>query len=249
MVKTRNAVKEESSENENELEEMSVKELLKKIYKKMTSYDVIIIEMKELKEMVIENRKEIDTLKKKLDEKELENKILKKSVEVQDENIGELNQRSRMSNIVINGMKENQKENIKEIVENLGKEIGILNPEDHIQVAHRVPSKTSPKPIVVRLLNTKTRDIWVKAGKENKLFDKKIYINEHLTTKNYTLLRNTRAWAKTNHYKFVWTQDCRVLMRKDENSRIRSVKTMKDLSMDWKDVTRSSSSEEETTDA
>ncbi|KAI5716843.1 hypothetical protein M8J76_013348 [Diaphorina citri] len=208
--------------DEDDLDKMNTKEIVKEIYKKMKKYD-------EMMKTVLENKREIENLKKKLNEKEQENMKLRKSIEKQDENIGELSQRSRMINIVINGVVEKSKENVLEIVTKIGNDIGIEGPENHIQVAHRVPSATSPRPIIVRLLNTKTRDLWTKAARDKKLREKKIFINEHLTTKNYKLLQSVKSWAKGNNYKFVWTRDCRILVRKDDKSKVKCIKSVRDL--------------------
>ncbi|KAI5723736.1 hypothetical protein M8J76_014926 [Diaphorina citri] len=207
---------------EEDLDRMNTKEIVKEIYKKMKKYD-------EMMKTVLENKREIENLKKKLNEKEQENLKLRKDIEKQDENIGELSQRSRMMNIVINGIPEKPKENVLEIVTKLGNDMDIKGPENHIQVAHRVPSATSPRPIIVRLLNTKTRDLWTKAARDKKLREKKIFINEHLTTKNFKLLQSVKSWAKGNNHKYVWTKDCRILLRKDEKSKVKCIKSVRDL--------------------
>ncbi|KAI5741759.1 hypothetical protein M8J76_016825 [Diaphorina citri] len=93
----------------------------------------------------------------------------------------------------------------------------------------RVPSATSPRPIIVRLLNTKTRDLWTKAARDKKLREKKIFVNEHLTTKNFKLLQSVKSWAKGNNHKYVWTKDCRILLRKDEKSKVKCIKSVRDL--------------------
>ncbi|XP_026678405.1 uncharacterized protein LOC108252212 [Diaphorina citri] len=111
--------------DEDDLDKMNTKEIVKEIYKKMKKYD-------EMMKTVLENKREIENLKKKLNEKEQENMKLRKSIEKQDENIGELSQRSRMINIVINGVVEKSKENVLEIVTKIGNDIGIEGPENHV---------------------------------------------------------------------------------------------------------------------
>lgn len=216
-----------------DLDKLNTKQILKKIYKKLSSYDEMKIEIRELKNSVVKNSREIEKLKRKLEEKELENKSLKSHLEKQDSNMLELNQRSRMTNIVINGIKEVPNENVVDVVSNLGNGLGITNPTDHVQVAHRIASKSEVKPIVVRMLNTKTRDVWVRAAREMKLREKNIYVSEHLTVHNYQLLQNVKKWARSNGHRYVWTQDCRILMRKEDKSKVRCIKSMKELDPKW----------------
>lgn len=235
------AIQEHSEESDNEeieidLENMNTKDIVKAIYKKLKGYEAMKLEIQDLKETVVRNSRDIEKLKKTLQDKDKENKTLKSHLEKQEINMIELNQRSRMLNIVVNGIPESPNENVTEIVTNLGTKIGITDASTHIQVAHRITSKSDVKPIVVRLLNTKTRDIWVKAAKEMKLREEKIFISEHLTVQNYQLLLNVKQWARDNRHRFVWTQDCRILIRKEEKSRVKCVKSMKDLDPKWSQI-------------
>uniref|UniRef100_A0A8D8QXV8 FP protein C-terminal domain-containing protein n=2 Tax=Cacopsylla melanoneura TaxID=428564 RepID=A0A8D8QXV8_9HEMI len=215
-----------------DLDKMNTKEIVKKIYRKMGKYDEMLLTIQQLKLTVLENKNDIEMLKKKLGEKETENSKLKKRVDQQDNAIGDINQRQRLINIVVNGIEEKKGENVEEIVAQLGKDLDIPDAENQIQVAHRVPSATTPSPIVVRMLNSKTRDVWVKAARDKKLREKKIYINEHLSPRNYKLFKSVKEWAKENRHKYVWTKDCRIMMRKDDNSKVKFIKSMDDLSSD-----------------
>lgn len=235
----KNTVNHTSDEEENlekfDLDKMTTKDILKEMYKKMENYDKLMKEIKELRETVNQNSVQIENLKKNIIEKDLENGKLKENLIIQEKNLEELKQRSRMINVIINGIHEEKKEDVIKIVTDLGKEIGIDNAEDHIQVAHRLQSKKSPRPIVVRLLNTRTRDLWVRAARETNMKVKKIFVSEHLTVNNYKLLKNVKEWAKQNNHRYVWTQDCRILMRKQDREKVRCIKSMKDLCFNWTD--------------
>lgn len=91
------------------------------------------------------------------------------------EEINELKHRSRLGNIIIKGLVETKGENILKIVTDLGNHIGIKNAAADIQACQRVPTqdKNITRPIVVRLLNSKTRDEWIQAYKTQKLWIKK----------------------------------------------------------------------------
>lgn len=219
-----------------DFDKMTTKDILKEMYKKMEMYDQMMKEIKDLRETMNENSAEIEKLKKIIVEKDVENGKLKVTLSMQEKNLDELNQRSRMMNVIINGITEEKKEDVVNIVTKLGQEMGINNAADHIQVAHRLPSKISPRPIVIRLLNTKTRDLWIKAARDMKLRDKKIFVSEHLTVNNYKLLKNVKTWAKENNHRYVWTQDCRILMRKQDRSKVRCIRSIKDLCLKWEET-------------
>ncbi|KAG8239131.1 hypothetical protein J437_LFUL016138 [Ladona fulva] len=56
-----------------------------------------------------------------------------------------------------------------------------------------------------------------------------IFINDHLTQYNKNLLWNTKERAIECNYKYVWFKTDRVLVRKDENSRVISISSERDI--------------------
>ncbi|KAI5737235.1 hypothetical protein M8J76_011376 [Diaphorina citri] len=183
-------------------------ELLPCLLKKIEAYEN---KMKEMDKKIKENEKEISSLKERLEAKEEENRMLQNVNEKIEEDLRDLQQRSRHINIVIRGVKEERKENI----------------------CHRVPSRSSngPRPIVVRLLNSKTRDKWIKEYKQKQLWKQHLYISEHLTVYNQNLFYHTRKLAKEKKFKFAWTKDCQIYLKRNENSKLYIIKRMADLEM------------------
>lgn len=205
-------------------------ELLPCLLKKIEAYEN---KMKEMDKKIKENEKEISSLKERLEAKEEENRMLQNVNEKIEEDLRDLQQRSRHINIVIRGVKEERKENVWELVESTGRKIGIENPEKDIQICHRVPSRSSngPRPIVVRLLNSKTRDKWIKEYKQKQLWKQHLYISEHLTVYNQNLFYHTRKLAKEKKFKFAWTKDCQIYLKRNENSKLYIIKRMADIEM------------------
>ncbi|KAL1454436.1 hypothetical protein WDU94_010692 [Cyamophila willieti] len=173
----------------------------------------------------------MDDLKKLIQKKDDENKKLQGKINEFQNDMNEMKQRSRMINVIVNGIPQKKNEDMMKLVEMIGQKLGINDPLHDVQRAHRVNStnKNKPKPIVIRLLNTKTRDRWTAAYRQRKLWNEKWYVNEHLTKTNQDLLYKTKEWAKKNNYKFVWTRDCKVHLRKDENSRVFAVNNLEHL--------------------
>lgn len=178
-----------------------------------------------------EQKIEIAALKKKMSSVLDENQGLKKQVEEMKDHVDELQQRSRMNNIIINGIQQNRNEDIYKVVEQIGLKLKIKDPLSQVQVAHRVNStnKDKSKPIVVRLLNTKTRDQWTSAYRSNKLWEQNFYVNEHLTKRNQDILYKTKKFKAENGFKYVWVRDCKIFIRKTENTRVFVIRREEDL--------------------
>lgn len=62
--------------------------------------------------------------------------------------------------------------------------------------------------------------------------DNIVYINEHLTTHNINLFWQAKLKSKDNNYKFVWTKDGKIFVRRNENEkayRIRNEDNLKKI--------------------
>ena len=56
-----------------------------------------------------------------------------------------------------------------------------------------------------------------------------IYVNAMLNKEFYELLKKCKVWAKNNNYKFVWYSEGSILIKKDKNAPVFSVKKFQDL--------------------
>ena len=204
-----------------------------------------------LSNMMVEIMK-IDTIVEKLDNiyikvqdlehrtnnLETENTTLKRSLNILGEKVDELEQRSRIANIEIKGIPMTPNEDCKMIVLDVAKAAGIQAQLGDIQIAHRIMASKN-KQIVAQLSSRAIRIEWMKkfkgernlnANKINRAFkDNPVFVNEHLTVRNKTLLQETKSFAKMNNFKFVWVNDNRILMRKTENSKILRIRDQTDL--------------------
>ena len=116
---------------------------------------------------------------------------------------------------------------------NLFKEIGADITIQDIDIAHRVPTRKrgSPRPIICKFTRRiarekvmeKRRDICkvstTKIGLSGNSLLTEARILDHLTPKNQQLLSDTKAFQTTYGYRFCWTKNGIVFLRKTENSR------------------------------
>lgn len=111
--------------------------------------------------------------------------------------------------------------------------IGIHILPTDIEFAHRVQPRrpsagnTKARAIVARFKQRSSKDAIVAAARRHKTLttqivgldgDTKIYINEHLTKENKILLKSCKIKAKEINYKYVWTKNCTIYIRKNEVS-------------------------------
>lgn len=188
-----------------------------------------------------EFNKRLETLENQL---EVKNDI----IEDLETRLDELEIRSRIANIEIRGVPETRGEDVKTIVEHIGRVIGCGDiHEGDIQVAHRVFSKQprGPKPIVAHLGSRHMKNKWIAAYKQCKasrqfapllaselnssLPETQIYVYEHITTKRKILLAETRDFAKKADLKYVWTREGAIFVREKENDQVHKITTAKHL--------------------
>ena len=58
---------------------------------------------------------------------------------------------------------------------------------------------------------------------------KNIYLKENLTPQRYHLFKETKRYARENNFKFIWTRDGNILIRKTESSNAHHVRCESEL--------------------
>lgn len=152
----------------------------------------------------------------------------------------------RLQNIEIAGVPENKDENTVAIVQQISQYIGVnIEPSD-LEFAHRVQPRRAAgagsvraRPIVARLRQRAVKDRIISAARKHRNLNtrdlkiggevNKIYINEHLTKNNKMLLTSCKEKAKILGYKYIWTKNCRIFLRKSDTSPPISILTNQDL--------------------
>jgi len=196
-------------------------------------------------------KKENEDLKKKISE--LENKMegndekvlqfvqLEKRIEEMKLSQCEKEQYDRNKNIEINGLEENPKENLHDVMKKMADAYGIQDYRtDVVEKMHRIPSKNKEKvsSIIVQFKRREDRDKWISAKKRTVTNDqilqnsngKRIFVNENMTPHFRQLFWKAKNFAKENKYKYVWFKNGKVLMRKEESDKaVMVIRSERDL--------------------
>jgi hypothetical protein len=151
-------------------------------------------------------------------------------------------QTAKLYNVEIRGVHQTDAEQLPEIIKQIAKVIGCdlnINEVDFI-VRTRTRNKNSPRPIIVKFLRRMSRDTFLAQvrAKKKRITTKDIgveglptdiIVSEHLTIKNKMLFYQTRLLAKEKQYKFAWTRNGKIFLRKDEGTHRIFIGSEKDL--------------------
>lgn len=194
---------------------------------------------------IFEFRKELNDLKKQvreLDAYKKEVNSLRLEVTELRQELATHQQRQYLRDIEITGLTEHQQENLVHTVSVLSAKLGVdLDPRD-IDDVRRVGSRDGPvahealrrpRPVIVTLVRRSPRDQLLRAARVRRdiTTDKievpgnprKIFINEHLTKNNRVLFSKARSTGKELKFKYIWTSNGNVFMRRSDTSSVMRV--------------------------
>lgn len=177
-----------------------------------------------------------------------ENVELKKTVQSLSDRVEVLEQNTRANNLEIQGVPEKNNENLYDILGKIGDHIQCTISKSMIDSVHRVfqqsqQSKNLPKPIIVKFISKQKKEEILASAKNTRssynnpigpglIIDnvsKKLFINEHLTGKNKSLLMKSKNKAKEVNIKYIWVRNGTIFARKDDTSRILKISSEEDL--------------------
>jgi len=212
------------------------------------SFNALIADVKEIKNMVTDMQSKLDETVKKVNELEEVNQKLKNlTTELARENVGmrcrldEVEQYLRKSNAIVRGVPEAgvEKENVKELVKNIAEELVQLYDGD-IGKAHRLPSRYKPRPIIVRMNDWDKKESMIRNAKNRKLQGGEIGLNPSypIIITNDMSKEAGETWKKAKEYRnkgyfeFVWEREGKIFIRADKDAqavRIRSMQELREL--------------------
>ena len=171
----------------------------------------------------------------------------------EEEKVDAIEQYGRRLNLEISWIPIKDGKNTNEITEEIAKLVNVELFADQISTSHRLAVKSKrtagtkngieteippPPSIIVRFLSRdvrkqvyRNRKLLRNADLKNFLVEgtSKIFINENLTSTRKKLFWKTKQQAKTNNYKFFWTVNGNVFVRKGEETEAVLIKNEHDL--------------------
>lgn len=164
---------------------------------------------------------------------------------LEDDNMKQ-QQWDRLQNIEITGVSEEKDENTLSIVQKISQHIGVTIVPADLEFAHRVQprrgaSAVRGRPIIIaRLRHRAVKDQIIAAARKYRNLNtkevgisgenSKIYVNEHLTKNNKMILSSCKNKVRELNYKFIWTKNCRIFVRKNESSPPIPINSLSDIS-------------------
>lgn len=157
-------------------------------------------EIKDIKVRLEVIEQENHEIKEEVSEARYENEILRNRIQ-------QLEEYSRIENIVIHGIEEEENETEDDLVaqiQEIGKSLGVNIEKYDISTCHRLPTnkKESVPPTIVRMNNRHKKEKMIKRSKECRL--ENIYIDRHLTRMTAELYKEVRQKKKEGKFEFAW---------------------------------------------
>lgn len=184
-------------------------------------------------------RKEIHEIKKELkdlDRYKAEVTDLRAEVTFLRQELENRTQREFLRDIEITGITEHRGENLPHILSNLTTKLGLnLDPRDvddikRIGIRSGSSQTEKPRPVILTLTRRAPRDQLLRAARIRRGIStdmievpgnsRRVYINEHLTKINRVLFSKARSTGTQLKFKFVWTSNGNIFMRRTETSSV-----------------------------
>ena len=170
-----------------------------------------------------------------------ENRIIKSELKILSQKDIEKDIKKLSPNLEIIGLPESKDENLTTMVQNLHQKIGIEFDSNKIRNIYRTKTrKNGQKNVVIETDSKETRDKILEKMKKEKIkinsFDiakttvkSYIFINEHVPFKVKKLFNEIKTVKNDFNIKYVWIKNGHILTRKDENSEVKWIKELEEL--------------------
>ena len=211
------------------------------------SQDMINSQYESLKEkcdkLLVTNQKQESVIK----ELKAQSTTLKSSNEKEKEKVDALEQYGRRQNLEIVGVPLKEGENTNEIAIEVAKMLNVSLTPDQISTSHRLQTRPKPTnsepaaspPIIVRFLSRDVRNQLYANRKLARTANLQefslqgamnVYINENLTQSRKKLFWHAKQKAIASNFKFYWTVNGNVYVRKSSDSDSLLIKNIDDIS-------------------
>ncbi|KAF6037326.1 hypothetical protein EB796_004359 [Bugula neritina] len=160
--------------------------------------------------------------------------FLKDFPDVKDR-VDQLEFQDRKKQLTLNGIPQKSGENLLHAMKVMSEKLKCeLQPYHDIDSIFRV--KTSDK-VIIKFIHAHKRDKFFGSFRKNPLNatdlgfkdNSKLYINEVLSKPQAALFHETRMFKKEHKYRFAWTSNQRIFLRKDSDSNAIQINSTDDL--------------------
>lgn len=172
----------------------------------------------------------LQSLESSLSALETENVLIRSKLsdfELLDQNVNDVEQRARLNNLEIFGLPEQKTENLVSLTCKIAAKLGVPLTGEDIDYVTRIPTRIKnsglPKTVIIRFRSLQLRDSVLSAARKKRGLTsteievpgegKPIYINEHLTPRNKSLLKATRVKCRELGFQNVWTRNAKIYVR------------------------------------
>lgn len=151
-------------------------------------------------------------------------------------------QHSRCANIEIVGLPLTQGKNVYECLGKIAAVLEVPFKREDVSIAHRLrlfSKKHQHPPVIVQFVSRTAKEIWIAAARQKKVLDAKtiaaslptssVYINDHLTSYNKTLLGRARRLLREKKLCFAGFFNGKVLIREKEGDETVRVYTLEKM--------------------
>lgn len=194
-----------------------------------------------MSEQLEDMRKENKEFKKLLKEETRERECMKSRIR-QLEDIVERNEKDKIkTNIIVTGIeqKNGKEENLADVVDKMFRALNIKIEKSDVVACKRKEVNGDCPPIIVTLMSKEKKEKILEARKAAGSIKTKecglagrnneIYINEQLSPHTANLFYHSRQTKKEKNYKYVWTRDGNIYIKKSDTSRKIKISNIDDL--------------------
>lgn len=159
--------------------------------------------------------------------------------------LNDLERHTKKKNVIISGVPYHNNENIGAIFQNIQTAVHSNIKEADIMAIHRLKNNKSegtesfPSNIIVAFKNTDVKSEFMAKKKSKSRLSTRdlgmdgpsraIYVNDQLTEADGKLFYQARKLKKDNIFKYVWTRNGLIFMRKTDSSKILQIRNEQDL--------------------
>lgn len=219
------------------------------IRKELSGLNEIKVSLDYLSNLFDSVKQELEEAKTEIVNLKKENNNLREIVAANSSTIDLLEKELRSNNIEIHCVPEYRSENLVNVVEHIGNVIKVPIQEGQITKCTRIAkfnkNSSRPRSVLVKFNNQLLRDRFLagvakfnKSNSDNKLNTSHIgisgekapiFVQENLTAVAKEIHSATRIFAREKGYRFVWTRNGRIFLRKSISSDLIVVKTKEQL--------------------